>query len=226
MAIDCASNHTAAGRESTRDLWLTRLGPCSFVLLPSLSESRTRIENGQMGPHATQRSCCCLTKSRSRLMIDRGVFWPIRATPASVSSASSSWAATITPGISRGISSGISVRLPASRVAGQDPIVGTAPERLGPLFHAPGRFLRGWAGMGEPAIKTLQIIKRIQRPAGTTTRLGRGWRKLPPECANLVDHQRQRGVGLDSNRRLPFTFPPCERGASVRRAVVGISTNV
>ena len=51
----------------------------------------------------------------------------------------------------------------------------------------------------------IKIIKKIQRPAGTTNRLGRGWRKLPPECANLVDHQRQHCVRLGSNRSLPVT---------------------
>ena len=76
---------------------------------------------------------------------------------------------------------------------------------------APGRSLRASAGTGEPAIGTLNIIKiskatkKIQRPAGTTNRLGRGWRKLPPECANLVDHQRQHCVRFGSNCRLPFS---------------------
>ena len=186
-----------------------------------------------MGPHRANRSCCYLTEPHSRSMInwpqpnahriDRGVFWPIAATRASLNGVPSPWAAATSPSISSGIRRGVSSHLPASQIVGQDRIVDatpghTGPHRAtpghtgphregcgGPLFHAPGRFLWGWARTGERMIKPLTIIKKIQHPAGTTNRLGRGWRKLPPECANLVDHQRQHCVRLGSNRSLPST---------------------
>ena len=127
--------------------------------------------------------------------IDRGVCWSIAATQASGNGVPSPWMAATSPsinsGIRRDIPAGIpcsvSSHLPASQMAGQDRIVDatpghTGPHRAtpghtgphregygGPLFHAPGRFLWGWAGTGERTIKTLtmiKIIKIIQRPRG------------------------------------------------------------
>ncbi len=102
-----------------------------------------------MGPHRANRSCCYLTEPHSRSMInwpqpnahriDRGVFWPIAATRASLNGVPSPWAAATSPSISSGIRRGVSSHLPASQIVGQDRIVDATPGHTGPHRATPGR---------------------------------------------------------------------------------------